>query len=89
MFLTEFRTQKYTGGIISRVGIFLTVTPGRMIVAVHTEVGSGGVGVMGCVGTTPNASFRHVFPKSGCVYGKSMIGHCSRMHDYIKCLQEL
>ena len=27
MFLTEFRTQKYTGGIISRVGIFLTVTP--------------------------------------------------------------
>ena len=28
MFLTDFRTQKYTGGIISRVGIFLTVTPG-------------------------------------------------------------
>ena len=27
MFLTDFRTQKYTGGIISRVGIFLTVTP--------------------------------------------------------------
>ena len=28
MFLTDFRTQKYTGGIISWVGIFLTVTPG-------------------------------------------------------------
>ena len=27
MFLTDFRTRKYTGGIISRVGIFLTVTP--------------------------------------------------------------
>ena len=27
MFLTDFRTQKYTGGIISQVGIFLTVTP--------------------------------------------------------------
>ena len=28
MFLTDFCTQKYTGGIISWVGIFLTVTPG-------------------------------------------------------------
>ena len=27
MFLTEFHTQKYTGGIISWVGIILTVTP--------------------------------------------------------------
>ena len=27
MFLTEFHMQKYTGGIISWVGIFLTVTP--------------------------------------------------------------
>ena len=27
MFLTDFRMRKYTGGIISRVGIFLTVTP--------------------------------------------------------------
>ena len=27
MFLTDFRTRKYTGGIISWVGIFLTVTP--------------------------------------------------------------
>ena len=27
MFLTDFHTRKYTGGIISRVGIFLTVTP--------------------------------------------------------------
>ena len=27
MFLTDFRTRKYTGDIISRVGIFLTVTP--------------------------------------------------------------
>ena len=27
MFLTDFHTQKYTGDIISRVGIFLTVTP--------------------------------------------------------------
>ena len=27
MFLTDFCTRKYTGGIISRVGIFLTVTP--------------------------------------------------------------
>ena len=27
MFLTEFHTQKYTGGIILRIGIFLTVTP--------------------------------------------------------------
>ena len=27
MFLTEFRRQKYTGGIFSWVGIFLTVTP--------------------------------------------------------------
>ena len=26
MFLTDFHTQKYTGGIISQVGIFLTVT---------------------------------------------------------------
>ena len=26
MFLTDFHTQKYTGGIISWVGIFLTVT---------------------------------------------------------------
>ena len=26
MFLTDFRTRKYTGGIISQVGIFLTVT---------------------------------------------------------------
>ena len=32
MFLTDFRTQKYTGGIISRVGIFLTVTPDRPVV---------------------------------------------------------
>ena len=30
MFLTDFCTQKYTGGIISRVGIFLTVTPVRL-----------------------------------------------------------
>ena len=28
MFLTDFRTQKYTGGIISWVGIFLTITLG-------------------------------------------------------------
>ena len=28
MFLTDFHTRKYTGGIVSRVGIFLTVTPG-------------------------------------------------------------
>ena len=28
MFLTDFCTQKYTGGIISQVGIFLTVTQG-------------------------------------------------------------
>ena len=27
MFLTDFHTQKYTRGIFSRVGIFLTVTP--------------------------------------------------------------
>ena len=27
MFLTDFHMQKYTGGIISRVGIFLTLTP--------------------------------------------------------------
>ena len=27
MFLTDFRMRKYTGGIILRVGIFLTVTP--------------------------------------------------------------
>ena len=27
MFLTDFRKQKYTGGIILWVGIFLTVTP--------------------------------------------------------------
>ena len=27
MFLTDFRMRKYTGGIISRAGIFLTVTP--------------------------------------------------------------
>ena len=27
MFLTDFRTRKYTGGIILWVGIFLTVTP--------------------------------------------------------------
>ena len=27
MFLTEFCVQKYTGGIILQVGIFLTVTP--------------------------------------------------------------
>ena len=27
MFLTDFRTRKYTRGIISWVGIFLTVTP--------------------------------------------------------------
>ena len=27
MFLTDFRMQKYTGAIISQVGIFLTVTP--------------------------------------------------------------
>ena len=27
MFLTDFCTQKYTGGIISRIGIILTVTP--------------------------------------------------------------
>ena len=27
MFLTDFHTRKYTGGIISRVGIFLTVAP--------------------------------------------------------------
>ena len=26
MFLTDFHTQKYTGGIILQVGIFLTVT---------------------------------------------------------------
>ena len=27
MFLTDFRTRKYTRGMISRVDIFLTVTP--------------------------------------------------------------
>ena len=27
MFLTDFHMQKYTGGIILQVGIFLTVTP--------------------------------------------------------------
>ena len=27
MFLTDFHMQKYTGGIILWVGIFLTVTP--------------------------------------------------------------
>ena len=27
MFLTDFHTRKYTGGIISHVGIFFTVTP--------------------------------------------------------------
>ena len=30
MFLTDFRMRKYTGGIISRVGIFLTVTMGKI-----------------------------------------------------------
>ena len=29
MFLTDFRTRKYTRGIISLVGIFLTVTPDK------------------------------------------------------------
>ena len=29
MFLPDFHMQKYTGGIISRVGIFLTFTPAR------------------------------------------------------------
>ena len=31
MFLTDFHMQKYTGGIISWVGIFLTVTPGTFL----------------------------------------------------------
>ena len=31
MFLTDFHMQKYTGGIISRVGIFLTVTPADIL----------------------------------------------------------
>ena len=31
MFLTDFRTRKYTGGIMSRVGIFLTVTPVKIV----------------------------------------------------------
>ena len=35
MFLTDFRTRKYTGGIISRVGIFLTVTPHNFMMAVR------------------------------------------------------
>ena len=30
MFLTDFHTRKYTGGIISWVGIFLTVTPAAL-----------------------------------------------------------
>ena len=32
MILTDFRTRKYTGGIISPIGIFLTVTPGLFCV---------------------------------------------------------
>ena len=35
MFLTDFCTQKYTGGIISRVGIFLTVTMAARLGSVH------------------------------------------------------
>ena len=35
MFLTDFRTQKYTGGIILQVGIFLTVTPACAISLGH------------------------------------------------------
>ena len=38
MFLTDFRTQKYTGGIISRVGIFLTVTPARFVTASYVRI---------------------------------------------------
>ena len=34
MFLTDFRTRKYTGGIISRVGIVLTVIPAAVSAAV-------------------------------------------------------
>ena len=30
MFLTDFHMQKYTRGIISQVGIFLTVTPAQV-----------------------------------------------------------
>ena len=36
MFLTEFRMQKYTRGIILRVGIFLTVTPVKFDRALNT-----------------------------------------------------
>ena len=31
MFLTDFHTRKYTRGIILQVGIFLTVTPGSVV----------------------------------------------------------
>ena len=58
MFLTDFRMRKYTGGIISRVGIFLTVTPVtfqiRMTEFVNTETHeSGGENV-----ANNNAEFR-------------------------------
>ena len=36
MFLTDFHTQKYAGGIFSQVGIFLTVTPAVNVK--HTEI---------------------------------------------------
>ena len=44
MFLTEFRTRKYTGGIISQVDIFLTVTP------VKTETVCWGTMLLGLYG---------------------------------------
>ena len=43
MFLTDFHMQKYTGGIISRVGIFLTVT---QVVVCHRSHGSGYIDVI-------------------------------------------
>ena len=39
MFLIDFRTRKYTGGIISRVGIFLTVTPETALI----RLGASGI----------------------------------------------
>ena len=35
MFLTDFHMQKYTGGIISWVGIFLTVTLANQVPSPH------------------------------------------------------
>ena len=38
MFLTDFHMRKYTGGIISWVGIFLTVTPASPRLVRHQQI---------------------------------------------------